>query len=81
MEKHAVTGFGTTKDGKEAHLYTLENKNGMKAYVSDFGAVLVRLLVPDQEGKAVDVVLGYDDAAGYEQGGEMPTASGALDLS
>ena len=68
MEKHAVTGFGTTKDGKEAHLYTLENKNGMKAYVSDFGAVLVSLLVPDQEGKAVDVVLGYDDAAGYEQG-------------
>ena len=68
MEKHAVTGFGTTKDGKEAHLYTLENKNGMKAYVSDFGAVLVRLLVPDQEGKTVDVVLGYDDAAGYEQG-------------
>ena len=68
MDKHVVTGFGTTKDGKEAHLYILENKNGMKAYVSDFGATLARLYVPDREGNLIDVVHGYDDAAGYTRG-------------
>ncbi len=68
MEKLAVTGFGMTKDGKEAHLYTLENKNGMKACVSDFGATLVRLYVPDKDGTLIDVVHGYDDAEGYARG-------------
>ncbi len=34
--------FGTTKDGKEATLYVMENKNGMKVTVSDFGAVIVQ---------------------------------------
>lgn len=31
-------GFGTTKDGKEALLYTLSNKNGMEISVTDYGA-------------------------------------------
>lgn len=70
MEKQAVTEFGMTKDGKEAHLYILENKNGMKAYVSDFGATLVRLFVPDKAGNLIDVVHGYDDPAGYTRGTE-----------
>ena len=51
MQKQEATGFGVTADGKEARLYTLENKNGMKACVSDYGAVLVDLFVPDKEGK------------------------------
>jgi aldose 1-epimerase len=33
--------------------------------VTDFGAILVRLVVPDREGRPVDVVLGYDDLASY----------------
>ena len=37
--------FGKTKKGEEAKLYILENKNGMKAVFSDFGAVLVELWV------------------------------------
>ena len=37
--------FGVTKDGKTASLYTLENRKGMKAVVTDFGAILVRLIV------------------------------------
>ena len=68
MANKNVTGFGKTREGKEAHLYVLENKNGLKAYVSDFGASLVRLLVPDKDGTMLDVVHGYDDAAGYEKG-------------
>lgn len=60
--------FGKTKDGQEGKLYLLQNKNGMQVKVSDYGATLVSLLVPDCEGELRDVVLGYDDVAGYEAG-------------
>ena len=60
------TKFGTTKNGEEASLFTLENANGMKAVVSDFGAVLVKLIVKDAQGKERDVVWGYDTVSGYE---------------
>lgn len=58
--------FGVTKAGAKTMLYTMENKNGMKVSVSDFGAVIVEIIVPDREGKLADVNLGYDDVSGYE---------------
>lgn len=58
--------FGKNKKGEMATLYTFENKNGMVMEVSDFGATLYSLLVPDKEGNLCDVVLGYDDPIGYE---------------
>ena len=61
-----VTDFGETVKGDETKLYTLTNKNGMEIAVSDYGATLVQVIVPDKEGKPCDVVLGYDEAAGYE---------------
>ncbi|HIW21684.1 MAG TPA: galactose mutarotase [Candidatus Dorea intestinavium] len=60
--------FGTTSLGEEATLYTLENQNKMVVTLSDFGATLVQVLVPDKEGKIRDVVLGYEDVTGYEKG-------------
>lgn len=61
--------FGVTKEGKEVMLFTLENKNGMRVDLIDYGANIVRLFVPDQNGKLDDVVLGFDDVAGYEENG------------
>lgn len=61
--------FGKIADGSLAYLYTLENKNGIKMSVTDYGAALVKLAVPDKAGNSVDIVLGYDDASGYEAGG------------
>lgn len=58
--------FGTTKTGQKATIYSMENTNGMKVEVSDFGALIVRLFVPDQEGTLADVVLGFDTLEGYE---------------
>lgn len=55
--------FGVTKDGKETFLYTISNKNGMKAAVSNFGAILVQLIVPDKKGGVRDVVLGFDSGS------------------
>lgn len=68
VEIYMTESFGKTAAGWETTLYTLENKNGMQIAVSDYGATLVKVIVPDREGRPVDVVLGYDDAAGYEQG-------------
>jgi aldose 1-epimerase len=60
--------FGKTKDGREAHLYTLSNKSGTQVIISDFGGTVVSIKVPDRNGKIGDVVLGYDTLAGYQEG-------------
>lgn len=46
-------------------MYTFENKNGMIMEVTDFGATLYALMVPDKDGNMIDVVLGYDSPEGY----------------
>lgn len=60
--------FGVTSKQEEAVLYTITNQNNMQIAVTDYGATLVRVIVPDQTGKSLDVVLGYDDVKGYEEG-------------
>lgn len=60
--------FGTTSKGEAAQLYEIRNASGMCACITDYGANLVKLFVPDREGKLTDVVLGYEDASGYEEG-------------
>jgi aldose 1-epimerase len=57
--------FGQTKDKKTAYLYTVENKNGVTAKFTDFGAILVALEVPDKDGKTEDVVLGFEKLEDY----------------
>jgi len=46
-------------DGRAVSIYTLENSAGMKAEVIDYGCIVVRLLVPDRQGRLGDVVLGF----------------------
>ncbi len=59
--------FGTTKEGKKVHLYTVKKEDGMEITVTDFGATLVSLLVADRDGQRQDVVLGYDHLKDYEE--------------
>ena len=59
-----TTIFGKTPGGSLAHLYTITG-GGVTAKVSDFGATLVQLWVPDKHGDLADVVLGYDTAEEY----------------
>lgn len=54
-----------TRNFGNATLYTFENKNGMIMEVTDFGATLYSLIVPDKDGNPCDVVLGYDSPEGY----------------
>jgi aldose 1-epimerase len=58
--------FGKTSDGQNIELFTLSNTHGMQVAISNFGGEIVSLKVPDRGGKIGDVVLGYDDVAGYE---------------
>jgi len=69
MKAVRVETFGSTSKKEEAVLYTLTNEKGMSASITNYGAALVKLNVPDKEGKLRDVVLGYDDVTGYEKGG------------
>ena len=59
-----TTIFGKTPGGSLAHLYTITG-GGVTAKVSDFGATLVQLWVPDKHGNLADVVLGYDTVEEY----------------
>ncbi len=57
--------FGQTPDGQPVDLYTLTNANGLRARITNYGALLVSLEVPDKGGKLADVTLGYDKLDGY----------------
>lgn len=57
--------FGNLPSGEKAHLYHIENKSGAYIEVSQYGAILVKICVPDKEGRLTDVVLGYDDLESY----------------
>ncbi len=60
--------FGHTPDGKEVRLYVLSNGNGMVAKISSYGPILTELEVPDRQGHAANVVLGFDNLPQYLQG-------------
>ena len=59
--------FGTLKkSNKKAHLYTIKNKNGASVDISNFGATITSVKVPDKNGKLIDVTQGYDNVTPYE---------------
>lgn len=61
------TRFGTSCTGADIYCYTISNQGGMQAVLTNLGAALVKLFVPDREGKAADVVLGFDNVEDYEK--------------
>ena len=60
--------FGYTKQGEKVTSFTLLNDNGMRVVALDYGATIQSIFVPNKQGDFVDVVLGYDDIASYEEG-------------
>lgn len=57
--------FGVTSEGAQVDLYTLTNANGVEAKITNYGAILVSLNVPDRNGQMGDVTLGYSTLAEY----------------
>lgn len=69
------TRFEKTLDNnKSTKLYTLRNSTGMEVCITNFGARIVSIMVPDKNGKMTDVVLGFDNIEDYIQ---IPTDFGA----
>src|SRR3954447_9941034 len=60
------TPFGKTADGTTVEQFILKNQGGMQATLMTRGATLVELYVPDRDARSANVVLGFDDVAGYE---------------
>jgi len=56
----SVQPWGTSPDGSPVQLYTLTNGKGMVVRLSNWGAIVQSIQVPDRDGKIADVVLGFD---------------------
>ena len=57
--------FGKTADGREAKIFTLANNKGGEARITDYGATVVSLKMPDRDGKSDDIVLGMNSVDEY----------------
>jgi aldose 1-epimerase len=57
--------FGKTREGTPVRIYTLTNKSGAQATITNYGGRVVSLKVPDKKGAMGDVVLGFDSLEGY----------------
>ena len=57
--------FGTTRKGAAAELFTVVNAAGITLKATNYGGIIVSLLVPDRAGRLGDVVLGYETLEGY----------------
>jgi len=57
--------FGKTTDGQSVDIYTLRNRSGMEARITNYGGIVVSLTTADRNGKLADVVLGYNDLDTY----------------
>ena len=64
----SVREFGVTKYGERAKAYTLKGAGGVVLEVSDYGGKVIRLLTPDRKGAMKDVVVGFDDPSGWDNG-------------
>ena len=65
----SAKNFQTTINGKQTNLYVLKNGN-MQVAVTNYGARVVSIVVPDKNGNPTDVAVGYDGVQPYTQGGD-----------
>lgn len=59
--------YGVMEDGRSVELFTLSNGN-MTVKITNYGAIITHILVPDRQGQKGDVVLGFDSLAHYLAG-------------
>ena len=52
-------------NGKETTIYVLKNRNGLVSEITNYGARVVSLWVPDNNGNFDDIVLGFDNIDDY----------------
>lgn len=57
--------FQCSAEGKRTNLYRLTNQNGMEVCITNYGARVVSIMVPDRKGKAENVVRGFSNIDDY----------------
>jgi len=62
----------TVDDFDSVRLYTLTSEHGMTVKVTNYGATVTAIIVPDRNGKLADVALGYDSLEQYINAIEKP---------
>ena len=58
--------FGRLSDGREARIFTLANRSGFTAEITDLGGIIVSIRAPDRSGQFADVILGVSSAGEFE---------------
>ena len=61
-----------TDDFDDIKLYTLKNENGVTVKVTNYGAIITSILVPDRDGTLADIALGYDRVEDYINAVDKP---------
>jgi aldose 1-epimerase len=59
--------FGTHPDGRTVTRYHLTHSDGIEVQVTDYGATLLSIVVPDQSGRRTNVILAYDSLEKYQR--------------
>lgn len=57
--------WGSLPDGRTVELFTLKNGRGAQAKITNYGATLTELVVPNKKGEFANIVLGFPDLEGY----------------
>jgi aldose 1-epimerase len=60
--------YRTEIDGRNVGLYAIRNKSGMVVKITNWGAKVQQIIVPDREGTPGDVALGYDSIGELQAG-------------
>ena len=63
--KITKSNFGKLPDGTAVDQYTLTGSHGAFCKIITYGGIVTELHVPDKNGQLADIVLGFDDLAGY----------------
>lgn len=58
--------FGQTASGQPVDAFVLKNAAGVMVRIINYGAAIVSIKAPGRDGNMADVVLGFDDMAGYQ---------------
>jgi len=65
LKKPNADSFDETLNGEKTGLYFLSNKNNVEIAITNYGARIVSLIIPDKNGQPTDVVVGFDSLKGY----------------
>lgn len=61
-----VKPFGKLSSGDTVYKISLQSADNLKVAIINYGAIITNIWFPDKSGSFLDLVLGYDDLAGYE---------------